>query len=262
MTPRLRFWLVVAALALFGRMFQTHVLWAEESLPLAAAQQMLAGHTLYRDIWFDKPPGLVWFYAGVMELAGHGGYGLRLIGSLYVFLIALTGYGVARRLAGESAGRWSAFFLAFFLTFYIHSAVVPLAADLLMVLPHLATFYFLAAGWPLAAGAAAGVAFQFNSKAVLVLIAAAGWEVLGKSAGTRKVGPRGADASAEEAQRSREEAEPKETAVERGAWDGAWEGAWGWPWKSCAWSLVKLLAGFGMVAAAGLAVVGASGAWS
>ncbi|HYM12461.1 MAG TPA: glycosyltransferase family 39 protein, partial [Bryobacterales bacterium] len=206
----------------FGRIFQTHVLWAEETLPLAAAQQMLAGHALYRDIWFDKPPGLAWFYAGVLEAAGYSGYGLRLIGALYVLLISLAGYGLGRRLAGETAGRWTAFFLAFFLTFYIHSAVAPLAADLLMLLPHLAVFYFLAeswqadgavAGWAsLAAGLCAGIAFQVNSKALLVLLAAAGWILLGSG----RRGP----------------------------------------------ALLRLLAGFAAAAAAGMAVVWLSGGWT
>ena len=45
----------ISASVLF-RLAQYHTLWVEESYGLAAAQQLLAGRALYRDIWFDKPP--------------------------------------------------------------------------------------------------------------------------------------------------------------------------------------------------------------
>jgi len=170
---RLRFWLALAALVLFGRMFQTEVLWAEEGLPLAVAQQMLGGGSLYRDIWFDKPPLLAWFYVGVLKLAGYSGYGLRLVGVVYILAVVATGYSLVRRLEGEPAARWTAFFLAFFTCFYVPSATVPLAADLLLVLPHLGTFWLLASGRPLWAGVVAGLAFHLNTKAVLVVAAGA-----------------------------------------------------------------------------------------
>src|SRR5688572_13189798 len=97
MSTSRQFWLLIIALILFGRMFQTEILWAEESLPLAVAQQMLAGDTLYRDVWFDKPPLLAWFYAGVLRLAGYSGWGLRLIGALYIVAIVLSAYALVRR---------------------------------------------------------------------------------------------------------------------------------------------------------------------
>ncbi len=178
MTPRLRFWLFLLALILFSRVFQSQVLWSEEGLPLAAAQQMLAGSVLYRDIWFDKPPVVAWFHAVVLRAAGYNLYGLRMIGAVYILVVSLAGYALARRLWDEAAARWAAFFLAFFTGFYVHSAALPLAADLLLVLPHLATFYFLAAGQPWLAGLAAGFGFHANLKALFVLAAAAGWILL------------------------------------------------------------------------------------
>ena len=48
--------LLLFALLLAARLCHVEILWAEETLPLAAAQQMRAGKVLYRDIWFDKPP--------------------------------------------------------------------------------------------------------------------------------------------------------------------------------------------------------------
>ena len=50
------FFLLLFALLLGARMCHVEILWAEETLPLAAAQQMRSGHVLYRDVWFDKPP--------------------------------------------------------------------------------------------------------------------------------------------------------------------------------------------------------------
>ena len=181
-----RLWLALAALILFARIFQSQVLWPEESLPLAVAQHLLAGRTLYSDVWFDKPPLLAWFYTGVLGVTGSV-YGLRLAGALYLLATTWVGYLLARRLWGETAARWTAFFLAFFSGFYIHSAVVPLAADLLLALPHLAALYFLATERVWLAGVCAGVALHVNSKALLVLAAAAGWLLL--NGGARKLAP-------------------------------------------------------------------------
>jgi hypothetical protein len=177
-----RLWLLVAALALFGRIYQTAVLWPEETLPLATAQHLLAGKVLYRDVWFDKPPLLAWFYVAVLAVTGHSGYGLRLLGAVYVVAIGMAGYGLARQLWGEVEAWSTALLLGFFLTFYQPAATVALAADLLLVLPHLLVFWLLASGRPWWAGVLAGFALHLNSKAVLVLAAAAGWLLLEKEA--------------------------------------------------------------------------------
>ena len=56
------------------------MLWAEEDLPLAAALQILAGKTLYRDAWFDKPPLLAAVY---LLWGAHTGWALRVAGAVY-----------------------------------------------------------------------------------------------------------------------------------------------------------------------------------
>ena len=43
-------------------MCHVRILWEGDTLPLAAAGQMLHGKALYRDIWFDKPPLVPVFY--------------------------------------------------------------------------------------------------------------------------------------------------------------------------------------------------------
>ncbi len=50
------FFVTLFALLLAARLCHLNILWAEETLPLAAAGQMLRGKVLYRDLWFDKPP--------------------------------------------------------------------------------------------------------------------------------------------------------------------------------------------------------------
>jgi hypothetical protein len=176
MKARVVFGLLAAGLIL-TRLCHIDLLWAEETLPLAAAGQMLLGKTLYRDIWFDKPP----LTTGVYLLwAAQTGWLLRLAGALYVLGVCALLYEFARRLWGEREGMLAAALSAFSLTFWIPSAVIPLAADLLMVAPHIAAVYLAWRGKALASGVVAGVAFLFNSKAVLVLAACAvfNWRAL------------------------------------------------------------------------------------
>src|ERR1700678_4417887 len=104
------------------------VLWAEEDLPLAAALQMSHGSILYRDVWFDKPP----LVAAVYLLWGvRIGAALRLAGAIYAMLACLLAYSFAAGMWTRREGYWAAGLMAFFLTFDTHSAVVPLAADML-----------------------------------------------------------------------------------------------------------------------------------
>ena len=56
------------ALLVAARMCHVEILWAEETLPLAAAQQMRAGQVLYRDIWFDKPPFAPMLYLSLIHI--------------------------------------------------------------------------------------------------------------------------------------------------------------------------------------------------
>jgi len=160
---------LIFAAALAARFCHLRILWAEESLPMAAAAQMARGAVLYRDIWFDKPPLLAALYLGQPVWMA------RAAGALFVLLACLLIGRFARDLWSEREGRWAAFLLAFFLTFYTASAVVPLASDLLMLAPHLAAVHLAWRRRPLWSGLAAGVAFLVSSKALFVLAACALW---------------------------------------------------------------------------------------
>ena len=150
------------------------VLWEGDGLPLAAALQMMRGSVLYRDIWFDKPP----LVAAVYLLWGaKAGVALRVAGALYAWIACLLAYALAARAFPEKGtrreGYLAAGLLGFFLTFDTHSAVLPLAADMLLVVPHLAAVLLALRKQAFWSGVAAGIGFLFNAKAVFVLAACA-----------------------------------------------------------------------------------------
>src|SRR5581483_10641337 len=76
---------------------------------------------------------------------------------------------------GEREGVVAACFLAVFLTFGIPSAVMALAPDLLMILPHTAAVYLAWRGRAFWSGLVAGTALLVNPKGVFVLLACALW---------------------------------------------------------------------------------------
>ena len=157
---------------LAARLCHVEILWAEEDLPLAAAVQMLDGKFLFRDVWFDKPP----LTAAIYLLWGaQTGWILRLAGSLYVLAACGLVYKLGREMWGVREGLWAAGGLAFFLTFGLPAAVIPLAADLLMLVPHVAAVCLAWRGRAFWSGVLAGIALLFNSKAFFVLAACALW---------------------------------------------------------------------------------------
>ncbi len=147
-------------------------MWAVVDLPKAAAKQMAFGKTLYRDVWFDKPPLLPALY---LAWGVRTGWPLRLAGALYGLVACALAYGFARDLWTRREGYWAAGLLGFFLIFDFPSAVIPLAADLTMLGPHLAAVWLAFRGRAFWSGVLAGVAFLINAKALFVLAACAVW---------------------------------------------------------------------------------------
>src|SRR5579872_323810 len=171
-------WFFIALFAVLAaaRLCHRGILWAEETLPLASARQMLHGKILYRDIWFDKPPLVV---APYLLWAARDGWPLRLAGALYVLLVCWLAYHFARGLWSPREGYWAASLLGFFLTFDIPSAVMPLASDLLLVAPHLAAIWLVWKRRPFWSGVLAGVGFLISPKAVFVAAVCALWNPAG-----------------------------------------------------------------------------------
>ena len=177
----MRFKLPIFFFALFtllvsARLCHIEILWAEESLPLAAAEQMLHGKVLYRDIWFDKPP---WAAAAPLLWGASDGWPLRLAGALCVLLACWLAFRFARDLWTEREGYWAAGLLGFFLTFDFPSAVMPLASDLLLLAPHVAAVWMAWKRRPLACGALLGLGLLISPKAVFVAAACLLWDPAG-----------------------------------------------------------------------------------
>jgi len=166
------FFAALFLILLAARLCHVDILWAEEDLPMAAAKQVAFGKTLYRDAWFDKPP----LMASIYLLWGvRTGWVLRLAGAIYALLACALAYGFARNLWTDREGFWAAGLLGFFLVFDFPSAVIPLAADLTMLAPHLAAVWLAYRGRAFWSGAMAGVAFLVNTKGLFVLAACVVW---------------------------------------------------------------------------------------
>lgn len=163
---------LLAALLLASRLCHTGILWEGDTLPMAAAAQILHGKILYRSIWFDKPPLVPAFYL----LSGvRPGWPVRLEDALYALLACWIAYRFARDLWSEREGQWAAGLLGFFLIFGFPSAVIPVASDLLMLAPHMAAVWMAYRRRPFWSGALAGIAFWISPKGLLVAAVCAAW---------------------------------------------------------------------------------------
>lgn len=154
------------------RLCHSAIVWVEEAYPTAAAIQLLHGQALYRDIWFDKPPLLAYTY---LLWDARIGPALRIAGAIFVFLCCLALWRFARELWGPREAIAAALLLGFFLTFGIASAVMALAPDLLMLLPHIVAVYLAWRGRAFLSGLIAGLAALVNVKAIFVAAACLFW---------------------------------------------------------------------------------------
>lgn len=167
-----RMFVMLFAALLLGRLAHVDVLWVDESYGLAAARAMLDGESLYRHLWFDKPPLYAWVY---LLAGGNIGWPLRVLGSAFCVLCCGLAYGLSRRLWGEREARTAASLLAFFLLFGIPSATVSLAPDLLTIPFALGAVWLAADRRPAWAGFVAGAALLANAKVLFLLPVLVAW---------------------------------------------------------------------------------------
>lgn len=179
---RVLVWVAVALLAVL-RMAHAHLLWSDEDYHLAAALNVLRGKVPYRDFWYDKPPLDAFYY---LIIGAHWGWALRLLDASYVLLASWLAFRLARDLWNEAEGYVAALLLAFFMAFYLPAAVIPFAADALLIVPQLAAIGCAQRAQFIRCGIWAGVGFLFNAKSLFLLaaccawaFAGAGWVVLG-----------------------------------------------------------------------------------
>jgi 4-amino-4-deoxy-L-arabinose transferase-like glycosyltransferase len=171
------FFLGLFAVTLALRLCHAHILWADEDYHLAAGIQTLHGKLLYRDLWYDKPPLAAWVYAA---MGAFPGWPLRLFDALFVLAVCAATWRFARDLWGRREAPIAAGLMAFFLNFDLAAAVIPIAPDMFMLLPHIVAVHCAWKGKPLAAGLWCGAAFLFHTKGVFVLAACAllAWRAL------------------------------------------------------------------------------------
>lgn len=148
------------------RLCHSRILWADEDYHLAAGIQTLHGKLLYRDLWYDKPPLAAWLYAG---LGGLWGWPLRLFDAVYIMAICAAMYRLAGEIWGQTERFLAAGLLGFFLNFDHASAVIPIAPDLFMMLPHILAVHCAWRRQALRAGLWSGIAFLFHTKGAFVL---------------------------------------------------------------------------------------------
>lgn len=182
----LKVFAVIAVIGFILRIFYAGHLYEDEGLWFTAGEEILRGKALYREIYFDKPPGLALAYALLFWIFGAHIITVRLFTIAYSVAISVVLYLFGSRLYDKRAGLWAAAMFAVFSTTYATGHMQGLGTDLLMALPYTAGAYLLVrsrgACYPdswnkrhqvwlaLAGGCLAGVAFQINPKAIFDLI--------------------------------------------------------------------------------------------
>jgi 4-amino-4-deoxy-L-arabinose transferase-like glycosyltransferase len=172
-TERRNYWFAALFVFLLAtRLCHLHILWAEEGYGAAGALQILNGKSLYRDIWFDKPPLAAWLY---VLWGGLPGWPMRIAGTVLAWLAAFAAFRCGTRLWSQREGIWAAGITAFFLTFDTPAAVMTWAPDLILVPLCFAAVAAVESGALWWAGFWCAVALDANAKGILLLVLILFW---------------------------------------------------------------------------------------
>lgn len=180
----LKVFALVAVVSFVLRIAYAGHLYEDDGLWFTVGEELLRGKVLYREIYFDKPPGLALTYLLLFWSFGAHVITVRLFTIAYSTAIAVVVYLFGSRLYHKRVGLLAAVMFAVFSTTYPHFQA--LNTDLLMALPYTAGAYLLVRSrwnvcspgaapslqrWlALAGGALIGVAFQINPKAILDIV--------------------------------------------------------------------------------------------
>ena len=165
-----QFFAALFAITLILRLCHAQLLWPDEDYHLAAANQLLHGKMLYRDLWYDKPPLSALTYA---LIGAPTGWALRLFDTCWILAICIAAFRFTREMWSEREALIASALIAFFLNFDLPGGIIPIAPDFFMVLPHILALWCAWKSKPLLAGGWCGIAFLFNPKGVFVLAACA-----------------------------------------------------------------------------------------
>ncbi|HXG67196.1 MAG TPA: glycosyltransferase family 39 protein, partial [Blastocatellia bacterium] len=171
----LKFFAALTAVTFLLRIFYAGHLYEDDGLWFTAAEEILRGKALYREIYFDKPPAIALLYAGLFRVFGAHILTIRLFTICYSVAISFALYLFGAWLYDRRAGLLAAALFALFSTTYTTGHMQGLNTDFLMALPYTLGAYLLVRSrenvWlALAGGACVGVAFQTNPKAIFGLI--------------------------------------------------------------------------------------------
>src|SRR6185295_2816442 len=180
----LKVFAIVAVVNFVLRIAYAGHLYEDDGLWFTVGEELLRGKALYREIYFDKPPGLALTYLLLFWSFGAHLITVRLFTIVCSIAIAVVLYLFGSRLYDKRIGLVAALMFAVFSTTYPHFQA--LNTDLLMALPYTAGAYLLVRSrWDvcspgaapslkrwlaLAGGALIGVAFQINPKAIFDIV--------------------------------------------------------------------------------------------
>lgn len=196
----LKFFIAIAAVSFLLRIWYAGNLYQDDGLWFITAEEVLRGKVLYREIFFDKPPGLPFVYAALFKVFGAHILTVRLFMILYSVLVSAVLYRFGSRLYDKRTGLIAAAMFSVFSTTYISGDMQSLNTDFLMAPFYSSGAYLLirscseffrgvesqdrSARLALAGGCMTGLAFQINPKGAfdliffaLLLIVALRWHV-------------------------------------------------------------------------------------
>jgi dolichyl-phosphate-mannose-protein mannosyltransferase len=175
----------IVAITFLLRIFYARHLYQDDGLWFTAAEEILRGKALYREIYFDKPPVIALVYAGLFKLFGASILTIRLFSIVYSITVSIVLYLFGKWFYDRRTGLVAAVLFAVFSTTYQEGHFHGLNTDFLMTLPYAAAAFLFVrsradifhrnltrthSAWlALGGGALAGVASQINPKAAFDL---------------------------------------------------------------------------------------------
>jgi 4-amino-4-deoxy-L-arabinose transferase-like glycosyltransferase len=136
-----RYWTLFFALLAFNVLLRIvyarfeFLLNPDELLWAVAAREFLAGKTLYREVWLDKPPGATLIYAAIFAFTGVKMLAIRIFAPVYVFLTALVVRAITKKLFDDRIAWMAAFLFSYLSVNYFPEDMILLNTELLMLLP-------------------------------------------------------------------------------------------------------------------------------
>ncbi|HST21535.1 MAG TPA: glycosyltransferase family 39 protein, partial [Blastocatellia bacterium] len=165
------------------RIFYSGQLYEDDGLWFTAAEEILRGKALYREIYFDKPPAIALVYAGLFKLFGPHILTIRLFTIICSIVISIVLYLFGKQLYDKRTGLIAAAMFTVFSTTYQEGHFQGLNTDFLMALPYTAGAYLMirsrvyyrpvwkqSAWLALCGGILTGIASQINPKAAFNLV--------------------------------------------------------------------------------------------